>query len=293
MTRKPLFIYLLITFLFSWALAGVFYLFGGRLNSPYAGPILIFYMFGPLIGALVTQKLVLKTSVIKPLAISFKLNRWYLFAWFLPPLLAFTALGVSLLFPGINFSPDMTGMFDRYRAVMTPEQLEQMQNQINNLPIHPIWLMLAQGLIAGATINALAAFGEELGWRGLMYKELSSFGFWPSSLIIGVIWGLWHAPIIIQGYNYPAHPGLGVLLMIIWCILLSPIFSFARQKTKSVVGASLIHGTLNGTAGLAIVMVQGGNDLTTGLLGFPGMLVLLVTNLAIYLYQKTRTPSLP
>jgi hypothetical protein len=44
------------------------------------------------------------------------------------------------------------------------------------------WLALGQGLIAGATINAVAGFGEELGWRGFLYRELSFLGFWKSSL---------------------------------------------------------------------------------------------------------------
>lgn len=176
-------------------------------------------------------------------------------------------------------------MFARYRDLMSPEQLNQMQAQIKSLPIHPIWLLLAQGMVAGATINLIAAFGEELGWRGFLYNELAPLGFWRSSLIIGAIWGLWHMPIIIQGYNYPQHPALGSFLMIVWCILLAPIFSFIREKTQSVIGASLVHGTLNGTAGIALVLVQGGNDLTTGLLGLPGLLVLLAVNTAILIYR--------
>lgn len=286
MNKKPIIIYLMITFIFSWSLAAIFYLAGSRLSSPYAGPILILYMFGPLAGALVTQKFIYKNDVVKSLAISFKLNKWYLFAWLLPPLLAFAAMGINLLFNGISFSPEMVGMMDKYRAVLTPEQVLQMQTQLKNMPVHPVWLMLLQGLVAGATINALAAFGEELGWRGFLYKELSGQGFWRCSLIIGTIWGIWHAPIILQGHNYPQHPILGVLLMTIWCILLTPIFNLVRQKTHSVIGAALAHGTLNGTAGIAVVMIQGGNDLTTGLMGAPGFIILAVVNVAIYFYLK-------
>ncbi|MGE5379432.1 MAG: CPBP family intramembrane glutamic endopeptidase [Methylocystaceae bacterium] len=283
--RRQLYIYLALAFIFSWSLAALFYLAGGRLNSPYAGPILIFYMFGPFLAAIITQKLMVKKEIVAPLAISFKLNKWFWLAWLLPPVLAFTTLGITLLFPGVSFSSDMAGMFARYQSLMSPEQYQQMQQQINHLPVHPIWLILAQGLIAGATVNALAAFGEELGWRGFLYSELKSIGFWRSSFIIGLVWGIWHAPLIIQGYNYPQHPLLGVLMMTIWCMLLSPVFSFIRLKTQSVIGASLFHGTLNGTVSLALVLIRGGNDLTTGLLGLPGFITLAVVNLGIYWYQ--------
>ncbi len=56
--------------------------------------------------------------------------------------------------------------------------------------------------------------GEELGWRGFLLKQCSYMDFWKMSLVIGIIWGLWHAPIIIQGYNYPQNPVIGVFMMI-------------------------------------------------------------------------------
>ena len=39
-------------------------------------------------------------------------------------------------------------------------------------PVPPFWIAIVQALIAGITINALAGFGDELGWRGLMLNEL-------------------------------------------------------------------------------------------------------------------------
>ena len=45
----------------------------------------------------------------------------------------------------------------------------------------PCW----EDLIAGVTVNAVAGFGEELGWRGFLQKELAFLGFWRSSLLIG------------------------------------------------------------------------------------------------------------
>jgi len=64
-------------------------------------------------------------------------------------------------------------------------------------------------------------------------------------------------------------------------MLLTPIFVYVRVKAKSVIAAAIMHGTLNGTAGLALMMVRGGNDLTIGLTGVAGFVVLLLVNILI------------
>ncbi|MFH1484694.1 MAG: CPBP family intramembrane glutamic endopeptidase, partial [Chloroflexota bacterium] len=143
-----------------------------------------------------------------------------------------------------------------------------------------------QGLVAGVTINAVAGFGEELGWRGFLQKELGFLGFWKSSAVIGVIWGVWHAPIILQGHNYPQHPQVGVLMMIVFTLLLSPIFSYARLKAKSVIAAAIIHGSLNGTVALSIMLIVGGDDLTVGVTGLAGFIVLALVNVALFGYDR-------
>ncbi|MFQ6072628.1 MAG: CPBP family intramembrane glutamic endopeptidase, partial [Methanosarcinales archaeon] len=241
------------------------------------------YMFVPMTAAIIVQKLYRES--VKDLGVSFKFNRWWIVAWLLPPVIAFATLAVSLLFPSVEYSPEMAGMFERLREVLPPETIEQMRNQIKTLPIHPIWIALVQGLIAGITINAVAAFGEELGWRGFLQKELGYMGFWKSSAIIGIIWGFWHAPLILQGHNYPQHPVEGVFMMTVWTLLLSPIFSYIRIKARSVIAAAIIHGSLNATVGLAIMVVKGGSDLTIGVTGLAGFIVLAIVNLSIFLFE--------
>lgn len=287
--RKAL-LFVVLTFLVSWCLVALFVALGGKWNTPAAMAIAIPYMFVPMIMAIITQKIVYREPVKEPLGISFKLNRWFLVAWLLPPGIAFAALGVSLLFPGVEYSPDMAGMFERLEATLTPEQLQQMKTQVAALPIHPIWIGLIQGLMAGITFNAVAGFGEELGWRGLLQKELGYLGFWKSAMLIGVIWGIWHVPLVLQGHNYPEHPVAGVFMMIIWCVLLSPIFSYVRLRAKSVLAAAVMHGTLNATYGLSIVMIAGGNDLVVGVTGLAGFIVLLIINIGIFVCDHCWSP---
>lgn len=285
-TPKKATLFILFTFLFSWLLVGGYYLFGGRLSSPSAILVLSIYMFMPAIATIIIQKLIYKEPVMEPLDVSFKLNRWFLVAWLLPPIVAIASFGVSLLLPGIEFSPGMEGFYERLASSLTPEQIAQVKESATALPLHPFWISLFSGLVAGITINAVFGFGEELGWRGLLQKELSFMGFWKSSLFIGLIWGIWHAPIIAQGYNYPQHPFIGIFMMTIWTILLSPIFGYVRLKAKSVIAAAVIHGSLNATFGLSIMLVKGGNDLIISGMGLAGFIVLVFVNLGILLYDR-------
>ncbi|MEM2776662.1 MAG: hypothetical protein QXU83_05240 [Candidatus Bathyarchaeia archaeon] len=64
-------------------------------------------------------------------------------------------------------------------------------------------------------------------------------------------------------------------MMIIFCILFSPIFNYIRLKSKSVITTVIMHGSLNGTAGLPLLIIKGGNDLTVGVTGAAGLITSL------------------
>jgi membrane protease YdiL (CAAX protease family) len=282
---KKILLFLGLTFLINWGMVGVFTLLGGQYSNTSIYVLGSIYMLIPMIVAVIVQKGIYKEPVKEPLGISFKLNRWFIMAWIITPIIAFATFGVSLLLPGIEYSEDMAGMFERFAKLLSPEQVELMKRQAAEAPIPPIFMNLLSGLIAGPTINAVFAFGEELGWRGFLQRELNFMGFWKSSFLIGLIWGLWHAPLILKGHNFPQHPVEGVFMMVIAGILLSPIFGYIRIKAKSVIAAAVIHGTLNATYGLSIIMIKGGNDLTTGVFGLPGLIVLLIVNLLFFIYD--------
>jgi len=278
-----------LTFFVSWLMAVLFFAFGGKwLSTPSSLVMAVSYMFVPMIMAIIVQKFIYRERLKEPLGISFKLNRWFVVAWLLPPIIAFATIGVSLVFPGVQFSPEpeTSRIFEHFSSILPAQRLEEIESQTASLPFHPFWFGLLLGLIAGVTINAVAGFGEELGWRGLLQREFRFMGFWKSSAIIGVIWGIWHAPIIFLGHNYPEHPVAGIFMMTILTVLLAPIFSYVRLKAKSVIAAAILHGSLNATAALPMVVIKGGNDLTVGVAGLAGFIVLAIVNISIFIYDR-------
>lgn len=285
MRFKKVILFVGLTFFASWLMAALFFALGGKWGTIASSVMAAGYMLAPMVIAIIVQKFIYKEPLREPLGISFKLNRWFLIGWLLPPVIILACLGVSLLLPGVEYSPSMEGLVERYKSLVPAEQLQQMQNFPSVFRSHPILMGLLLGLTAGITVNAVAGFGEELGWRGFMQRELGFLGFWKSSAVIGIIWGVWHAPLILRGHNYPQHPVIGVFMMIVFCILLAPIFGYIRLRAKSVIAAAIMHGTLNGTAGMSILTVKGGNDLTVGIVGLAGFIVLAIINLGIFVYD--------
>jgi len=278
-------LFLLLTFGICFSMAGIFWFNNGDLKSIPGLILSVCYMFIPMLSVLIIEKLIYHNELVKSLNISFKLNKWFLIGWLIMPFAAFLTLGISLLYIQVSFTPNMAGMVERFSNMMTPEQLSQMKDSISKLSGSVIFLILGQGMIAGISINAIAGFGEELGWRGFLLKQFSNMSFLKASLVIGFIWGIWHAPLILMGHNYPQHPQIGVLMMVVWCILLTPIFIYITLKAKSVIAAAILHGTLNGVAGISIMFIKGGNDITVGLTGLSGFIALAIIILCLFVYD--------
>lgn len=124
-------------------------------------------------------------------------------------------------------------------------------------------------------VSAVPAFGEELGWRGFLQSALSPLGFWRMSLLSGVLWGLWHAPVILLGYNFERPDLLGVLAMVVFCVLVGTLLHWLRAICHNVWVAAVAHGAVNTVSGVTLLFLPEGADvLWTTVLGAPGWIVL-------------------
>ncbi|WP_313813055.1 CPBP family intramembrane glutamic endopeptidase, partial [Glutamicibacter sp.] len=105
------------------------------------------------------------------------------------------------------------------------------------------YLMSQVGSILLATlVNLLPAMGEEIGWRGWLWPRLQKYGRVPAIFVSGVIWGLWHAPLILLGYNYPFAEGAwGLVFMCGMCIVVGAFFGWLRTISGSVWPCAMAH----------------------------------------------------
>ena len=112
-------------------------------------------------------------------------------------------------------------------------------------------VMLAQTIPLAVLINPLTGLlpclGEELAWRGYLLPKFSCYGKIPATLITGLLWGLWHAPIVAMGFNYgEGHPVANILAMLVFCSVLGVIQGYLFFHTGSVWGPVVFHAAING-----------------------------------------------
>jgi membrane protease YdiL (CAAX protease family) len=273
--------FLLLAIGLSWLIALPLWL-GEGLASPWFLPVSIGMMLTPAVAALIVvffidrptgKARVLGLWPMKPVG---RLIGYLALGLVVPVALILVALPIGALlgvYPAdfVHFSAFQQILDSQLAATGAPE-----------LPI-PIGVLVALqfvNILIGAFLNLIPALGEELGWRGWLLPKLMPLGTIPALLISGVIWGLWHAPLILLGYNYPTAPGwLGLTMMVGMCILVGTVFGWLRLRSESVWPAALAHGAFNAAAGSYLLFSMAGERIDTTqatILGWTGWIVPLI-----------------
>jgi len=112
-------------------------------------------------------------------------------------------------------------------------------------------------------------WGEEFGWRGYMQKRWfkgqplkAALEGQPlkAALATGLVWGVWHYPVNLQGYNFPNHPYAGLVVFPIATVFLSIILGWLYRRTGSIWAPSLGHASLNSIGGSLSVLLFAGTE---------------------------------
>jgi membrane protease YdiL (CAAX protease family) len=269
--KKRLFLFLALAFGLAWLVALVIYLQGGLAQSPLLIPELNLtlaaallaggVMMAPALANLLTRLLTHEGKAdlwLKPARFANPWRNWLL-AWALPAVL--TVLGAALFF--LLFPSNFDRELESLRAVLSAAALDQNVSAWTYLLLNTL-----QALLLAPILNALFCFGEEFGWRAYLLPKLLPLGERKAALITGVIWGLWHAPVIAMGHNYgldyPGRPWLGMLAMVLFCAAVGTLLGWLTLKEGSVWPAVIAHGALNGIAGLGLVAVKGAPSVLLG-----------------------------
>jgi membrane protease YdiL (CAAX protease family) len=113
------------------------------------------------------------------------------------------------------------------------------------------WISIVMGIALTGTYGMIrsvsSALGEEIGWRGFLVPELSkTTSFTATSLISGIVWSLWHYPILIYGdYNAGTPTWYGLTCFTVMVISISFVFAWMRLKSGSLWTGAILHGSHN------------------------------------------------
>ena len=297
MDKKRIVIFLICAFTISWITALIIYLTGGLMNSPVviesAGVTLAAlllastYMWGPAIANILTRTITKEGWKNLLLKLDFRANwRYILAAWVGTPILVL--LGTALFF--ILFP----SYFDTGLSTLASQLSAYLEDPNSSFVYQFVLVQIVYAIVASPLLNLVSTFGEEFGWRGYLLPKLQIFGEKKAILLTGAIWGIWHWPVILMGYNYgfdyAGYPWLGLLVTIAFTTVIGIFFAWVSMKSKSVWPAVIGHGALNGIASIGMLFLVKNPPILLGPYptGLIGMIPFLIAGILIMLFAFSK-----
>ena len=223
-------VFFVATFAWTWLIWGVAIFLGANMETAMGFVLLLLGVMGPMVTGIgftyLTRDKEGRRDYWKRV-ISFKRipARWYLVILLFVPVLNILAALLDILTGGSG-------------ATWGEAALNLVSNPLSVIP--------------SILFASLIPFIEELGWRGYVLDRLQEKrSALVSSLILGVVWSLWHLPMFFVQGSYQANLGVGTLefwLFMIGVIPLSFAFAWIYNNTRrSILAVILFHAMVNFT----------------------------------------------
>ncbi|AXF54746.1 CPBP family intramembrane glutamic endopeptidase [Salicibibacter kimchii] len=276
MYKKSLICFLLLTFIVTYLMGLIVFLNGGlEEQNALANAI----MFIPAIIAIIIWVIFHNKHSFRAF-FKFRLGSWK--SWLIYPTL------MTML---IALTYSITFLLSPSQFLNGQEIAEIMSNLPTYIDGYPLAINVLTPLLLNTvlgTVLILPLFiGEELGWRGYLYPVLFSSLSKKGLVIGGIIWGLWHLPVLLMGHNYPDTPLLGMFMITLFCISMGIILFYAYIKSGSIIIPSLMHGVIkqmSSTITDLFIDQDVHNPLVFGPTGLIG--IIIFTFIAVFLYRK-------
>ena len=271
--RKRILIYLAFAFGISWIASFVVLLRSYQEGIPVLVPevgvhesfvmLITVYLFSPAIAHVLTR--IFTREGWQDTGMNFEFRKgwpYWLMAWIGTPLLiAMGALAFFVLFPQYYDSGLLT----------VKEIIADIEATSGEVPYSAgtfVAIQFFQMILISPLLQLIPILGEEFGWRGYLQAKLLPLGERQTFLLMGVIWGVWHAPLIVMGQNYgleyPGAPWAGILLYLWIAFLMGTFYGWVTLRGGSIWPAIIAHAVLNGVAGGVYIFVAGEPNLLVG-----------------------------
>lgn len=289
---RKLSIFIALTVIWSCLAACMLYAVRKWLPGTHADMAVIgFYSFTPMISALIADGgwVSSRLSVLtRKTVASYILLPAFIFVAFLLSLTALTYVFGNMLF--VNAMGAVSLTLEQLHSLGIVAQTHS-ENLYFSLAFYGV--LVAGAIIAGWTFYGIFGLGEEYGWRGFLWDELKPLGVVNANVVTGVLWGLWHMPLVLSAYTYGNVGLIGLVAIITFTISMSFILSALRGATGSVIPAAALHGMINSASYLGALVIIPGNTLIGGLGGVVSSLTMIVIGVAMWLYIDRRSVPTP
>jgi len=215
---NPIISFFVLTFVFTWSFWGLTYVLHLSAGTGYlpfligaAGPSLMGFAISAICGG--EEEALALWNRIRIWRVGLA---WYLVALFFPAVIALSAIGLSAVLS--STTPDFSLLAKQWFLI-------------------PFALLFS--MVLGGPLE------EEFGWRGFALVQLQKrHTALTASLVIGIMWGLWHLPAFLIPWS--SQHNLPVIVFLLHDIALSVIFTWIFNNTSgSVLLVMLAHAAFN------------------------------------------------
>ena len=165
-------------------------------------------------------------------------------------------------------------------------------NESNTFIIAVVMIILLATV--GVVKNIGSALGEEIGWRGFLIFELKKiFSFKGVSIVSGLIWAIWHWPIIFLIYGGTNQLIVHIAAFTIMILGMSVILAYYTFKSNSLWPAALYHSVHNIYIQKIFTPLTITNENTTFWIDEYGLMLPIITTIfGIYFWKKAKVENL-
>jgi membrane protease YdiL (CAAX protease family) len=98
--------------------------------------------------------------------------------------------------------------------------------------------------------------GEEPGWRGFALPRLQEqYGSLRGSLLLGLLWGLWHLPLFLTTWEKPYESPLGLLLFLVQSISFTVVLTWLFNNTRGSIFLAMLCHSAYGSSGVFLFLL--------------------------------------
>ncbi|MEN8879901.1 MAG: type II CAAX endopeptidase family protein [Polaribacter sp.] len=246
-------------------------------TSIYVGAL----MMSPALAAFITLKI--KKRPILSLPWSLKELKYLKLSYITPILYVTIAYVLIWLFGFGNF--------------LNTENITQWSNELGLAEYNQtlvLIVMIILLLTVGVIKNLGSTLGEEIGWRGFLIFELRKvMSFKALAIVSGIIWALWHFPIINLMYGRGENLLLHISAFTIMIIGISVILAYYTFKSNSLWPAAVYHSVHNIYIQKICTPLTISNDNTTFWIDEYGFMIPIITTIfAVYFWRKAEKENL-
>lgn len=246
------------------------------------------YFLGPAASAWAWRRFVAPDA--PPADASLRASGWLVAAWVMPVAGVWLAALVAHVLGWGTLDLSGSPIVAR-KAFTDAAEAARLQAELDAAPLPFGVYASVRALVVGAMMFTPIKLAEEIGWRGVLLRELRPLGFWKAALVSSVLWALWYLPLAFLGLVVTSPSAAALAGLFCTLVPLGVLLAWLREAAGSVWAAAAASGTLVGLSAFHELVLAGPDRAEASTLGFSGAVAFSLLLAAVALSRGGRAPA--